>query len=377
MTGGAPDDDRDDGHMRSALALARRHLGQTWPNPSVGCVLVRDGRVVGRGVTAPGGRPHAEVLALATAGAAAPGATVYVTLEPCSHHGKTPPCADALIAAGVTRVVVGCNDPDPRVNGAGLARLRAAGIEVVEDVLRAEAESLQIGFITRVRLGRPAVTLKLATTLDGRIATTGGDSQWITGAAARRAGHGLRGTHDAVLVGVGTVLADDPALTCRIAGFRRVPAVRVVLDGRLRTPLASQLATTARDVPTWLLHGPEAPAESRAALAALGVRLIEVEGGEGRMAAALAALGAAGLTRVLAEGGAGVAGALLGAGLVDGIAWFHAPGVMGGDGLAAATGFGVRALAEMPRFRRVAVRSVGADVWTELERAPDPATRVR
>ena len=377
MTGGAPDDDRDDGHMRAALALARRHLGQTWPNPSVGCVLVRDGRVVGRGVTAPGGRPHAEVLALAAAGAAARGATAYVTLEPCSHHGKTPPCADALIAAGVTRAVVGCNDPDPRVNGAGLARLRAAGIEVVENVLRAEAESLQIGFITRVRLGRPAVTLKLATTLDGRIATAGGDSQWITGAAARRAGHGLRGTHDAVLVGVGTVLADDPALTCRIAGFRRVPAVRVVLDGRLRTPLTSQLATTAQDVPTWLLHGPEAPAAARAALAALGVRLIEVEGGEGRMAAALAALGAAGLTRVLAEGGAGVAGALLGAGLVDGIAWFHAPGVMGGDGLAAATEIGVRALAEMPRFRRVAVRGVGADVWTELERAPDPATRVR
>ena len=377
MTGGAPDDDRDDGHMRAALALARRHLGQTWPNPSVGCVLVRDGRVVGRGVTAPGGRPHAEVLALAAAGAAARGATAYVTLEPCSHHGKTPPCADALIAAGVTRIVVGCNDPDPRVNGAGLARLRAAGIEVVEDVLRAESEALQIGFITRVRLGRPAVTLKLATTLDGRIATAGGDSQWITGAAARRVGHGLRGTHDAVLVGVGTVLADDPALTCRIAGFRRVPGVRVVLDGRLRTPLSSQLAVTARDVPTWLLHGPEAPAAARAALAALGVRLIEVEGGEGRMTAALAALGAAGLTRVLAEGGAGVAGALLGAGLVDGIAWFHAPGVMGGDGLAAATEFGVRALADMPRFRRVAVRSVGADVWTELERAPDPATRVR
>ena len=377
MTGGAPYDDRDDGHMRAALALARRHLGQTWPNPSVGCVLVRDGRVVGRGVTAPGGRPHAEVLALAAAGAAARGATAYVTLEPCSHHGKTPPCADALIAAGVTRAVVGCNDPDPRVNGAGLARLRAAGIGVVENVLRAEAESLQIGFITRVRLGRPAVTLKLATTLDGRIATAGGDSQWITGAAARRAGHGLRGTHDAVLVGVGTVLADDPALTCRIAGFRRVPAVRVVLDGRLRTPLTSQLATTARDVPTWLLHGPEAPAAMRAALAALGVRLIEVEGGEGRMEAALAALGAAGLTRVLAEGGAGVAGALLGAGLVDGIAWFHAPGVTGGDGLAAATEFGVRALAEMPRFRRVAVRGVGADVWTELERAPAPATRIR
>ena len=304
-----------------------------------------------------------------SAGAAAREATAYVTLEPCSHHGRTPPCADALIAAGVARVVVACGDPDARVNGAGLARLRAAGVAVTEGVLAAEAEALQLGFLTRVRLGRPMVTLKLATTLDGRIATASGESQWITGPEARRAGHALRGTHDAVLAGVGTVLADDPALTCRIAGFRRTPEVRVVLDRALRTPLASQLVATAGTMPTWLVHGPKAEAARQDALLAAGVRLIAAEDG---IEAAMLALGAAGLTRILVEGGATVAGAMLRAGMVDRVAWFHAPAVMGGDGLPAAQAFGVPGLAEMPRFRRMAVRALGADVLTELERCQGP-----
>ncbi len=248
----------DAAHMRAALSLGRRGLGQTWPNPSVGCVIVRDGRVVARGVTQPGGRPHAEVVALTRAGEAARGATAYVSLEPCSHHGRTPPCADALIAAGVARVVVACGDPDPRVNGAGLARLRAAGVAVTEGVLTGEAEALQAGFLTRVRLGRPMVTLKLATTLDGRIATSGGESQWITGPDARRAAHALRGAHDAVLAGIGTVLADDPALTCRIDGYRRSQPVRVVLDRTLRTPLTATVAATACETATWILHSPGA-----------------------------------------------------------------------------------------------------------------------
>ncbi|HQT72519.1 MAG TPA: bifunctional diaminohydroxyphosphoribosylaminopyrimidine deaminase/5-amino-6-(5-phosphoribosylamino)uracil reductase RibD, partial [Acidiphilium sp.] len=209
--------------MRSALALARRGLGETAPNPSVGCVILRDGVVVGRGRTAPGGRPHAETEALAMAGEAARGATAYVTLEPCAHHGRTPPCADALIAAGIARVVIAMADPDPRTDGAGIARLRAAGIEVVEGVGAAEAAEINAGFTLRLRAGRPLVTLKLATSLDGQIATRTGESQWITGAAARQLGHALRGTHDAVMVGVGTVLADDPELTCRIEGFRTTP----------------------------------------------------------------------------------------------------------------------------------------------------------
>ena len=357
----------DEAHMGAALALARRGLGSTWPNPSVGCVLVREGRVIARAATAAGGRPHAEAAALAQAGPAARGATAYVTLEPCSHHGQTPPCADALIGAGVARVVVACGDPDPRVNGRGLARLRAGGLEVTEGVLAQAAERLQDGFLTRVRLGRPMVTLKLATSLDGRIATAAGESQWITGPEARRAGHALRGSHDAVLVGIGTALADDPALTCRIPGYRRTPVVRVVLDRRLRLPDAGQLARTARDAPTWVMHAPGADAAEPARAAALreaGVRLFAAAG----VAEALACLGAAGLTRVLVEGGAVVAGALLQADLVDRVAWFHAPGVIGGDGVAAVGTLGLAALADMARFQRVGFDSFGADTGAAFVR---------
>ncbi len=233
-----PDPVADRAHMRAALALARRGLGNTWPNPAVGCVIVHDGLVVGRGVTAPGGRPHAEAAALAMAGAAARDATAYVTLEPCAHVGRTPPCADALIAAGLARVVVAMRDPDPRVNGAGLDRIRAAGIAVQEGLLAEDAADLAAGFVLRVVQHRPMVTLKLASTLDGRIATRGGESRWITAEPARRMAHALRGRHDAILVGVGTVLADDPDLTCRIPGFRPTPLVRVVADCASAHPVA-------------------------------------------------------------------------------------------------------------------------------------------
>ena len=356
--------------MRAALALARRGLGNTWPNPSVGCVLVRDGRVVGRGVTAPGGRPHAEVAALAVAGDFARGATAYVTLEPCSHHGQTPPCMDALIAAGVRRVVVAAGDPDKRVDGAGIAALRAAGLEVAVGMLAAEASTLQAGFLARVGSGRPMVTLKLASTLDGRIATRTGESRWITGPEARRAAHALRGQHDAVLVGVGTVQADDPDLTCRIPGYRKTPDLRIVVDSRLRTRLVARVISTAAAVPTWFLHRPDADPNRITALNEAGVRLIEIAGADHGvdLAAGLQALGAAGLTRVLVEGGAQIAAALLRAGLVDRIAWFHAPAVMGGDGWPAAQAFGTTALDGMPRFVCVDSRPMGDDMLTELHR---------
>jgi len=359
----------DEQHMRAALALGRRGLGATWPNPAVGCVLVRDGRVVGRGTTAPGGRPHAESVALAMAGDATRGATAYVTLEPCSHHGRTPPCADALIAAGVLRVIVAGGDPDPRVDGAGVARLRAAGLEVVTGLLAAEADEQQAGFLLRVRQGRPMVTLKLATTLDGRIATRTGESQWITGPDARRAGHALRGRHDAVLAGIGTVLADDPDLTCRIPGYRRTPPVRIVLDSTLRTPLTARLVTTAQDAPTWIIHGSGASTGRRAALEAAGVRLFGTDSLRVDLLAGLRLLGDAGLTRIMAEGGAGIAASLLAAGLVDRVAWFHAPAIMGGDGVAAAQPFGVAGLDGMPRFTRMGSQAVGTDMLTEMQRA--------
>ncbi len=357
--------------MHAALALARRGLGTTWPNPSVGCVIVRDGQVVGRGATQPGGRPHAETQALAMAGEAARGAEAYVTLEPCNHTGQTPPCTEALIAAGITRVFIAGNDPDSRVDGAGIARLRAAGVEVVTGMLSAEADEMQAGFLHRVRHGRPLVTLKLATTLDGRIATRGGESQWITGAAARQAAHALRGRHDAVLVGVGTVAADDPALTCRIPGFRPTPVVRIVVDSHLRTRLTAKLVATATHDPTWIIYRGGVTADRRDAFASAGVRLFDVAGGERGvdLRAGLLALGAAGLTRVLVEGGAQIAAGFLRDGLVDRIAWFHAPCVMGGDGWPAAQAFGVTALGHMPRFTRTSVRALGDDMLTEFVRA--------
>jgi len=358
-------------HMRSALALARRGLGNTWPNPSVGCVIVNNGRVVGRAVTAPGGRPHAEPQALAMAGAAARGAIAYVTLEPCCHHGRTPPCTDALIAAGIARVVIAAHDPDPRVNGQGAARLRAAGIAVEQGMLEDEANEVLAGFRQRITTGRPLVTLKLASTLDGRIATKSGESRWITGEAARRIAHALRGRHDAVLVGVGTVLADNPDLTCRLPGFRSTPVVRVVADSHLRTPLMARLVATAHDTPTWMLirHGTDAV--RRAAFADLGIRLIEVPGADAGvdLQAGLTALGTAGITRLLVEGGAQIAAALLRAGLVDRIAWFHAPSVMGGDGWPAVQAFGIETLNAMPRFVRRSATPVGSDVLTEFSRA--------
>ncbi|MSP03772.1 MAG: bifunctional diaminohydroxyphosphoribosylaminopyrimidine deaminase/5-amino-6-(5-phosphoribosylamino)uracil reductase RibD [Acetobacteraceae bacterium] len=356
--------------MRAALALARRGLGNTWPNPSVGCVVVSDGRVVGRAVTAPGGRPHAEPVALKIAGAAVKGATVYVTLEPCCHWGRTPPCTDALIQSGVARVVIALRDPDPRVNGEGIAKLRVAGITVDEGCLAEEAAEVAKGFLTRVHHGRPLVTLKLASTLDGRIATRSGESKWITGEAARRAVHAMRGRHDAVMVGVGTALADDPDLTCRLPGFRPNPLVRVVADSHLRLSLASRLVTTAGVAPTWVLLRDDAEAGRRAAFVEAGVRLLDIPAGVPGvdLAHGLVALAKAGITRLLVEGGAQMAAALLHADLVDRIAWFHAPAIMGCDGWPAAQALGVQALASMPKFARSYAAPLGPDMLSEFHR---------
>jgi len=339
--------------MDAALSLGWRGVGNTWPNPAVGCVLLKDGRVISRGFTAPGGRPHAEAIALEQAGATAKGTTAYVTLEPCSHWGKTPPCADALIAAGIARVVIGARDPDPRVNGAGLERLRAAGIEVTEDVRADQAAELLAGFASRVIRGRPLVTLKLASTLDGRIATHTGESKWITGDSARRAAHALRGRHDAIMVGAGTVAADDPDLTCRIAGLRPTPLVRVVADSHLRTSLTARIIATARDTPTWILARADADEQRMQAFEEAGVTVLQVADGPLGIdtTQALAALGQAGITRLLVEGGAQLAASLLRDDLVDRIAWFHAPAVLGADAWPAVQAFGVDRLADMPRFR--------------------------
>jgi len=392
-------------HLHAALSLARRGLGNTWPNPAVGCVLVKEGVVIGRGWTQPGGRPHAETEALRRAGEAARGATAYVTLEPCSHHGRTAPCADALIQAGVARGVAAVEDPDPRVSGRGFAMLRAAGIAVdlcseggpeakaiapqppeAARIAR-QAREANAGFFTRIALGRPMVTLKLATSLDGRIATRSGDSKWITGPEARARGHLLRARHDAVMVGIGTALADDPRLDVRLPGWEgadaRQPArtqpIRIVADSQARLPLGGDLVRRAGPrapeapkpdagepgrQPTWVLARADADPARVAALAAAGVEVLPVpaaKAGPLDLAAGFQALGAKGLTRVLVEGGGQIAAALLRARLVDRLVWFRAPVILGGDGVPAMAGLDLNTVAEAYGFTRISSGTAGAD----------------
>ena len=361
--------------MALALSLGRRGRGRCWPNPAVGCVIVRDGRVVGRGWTGPGGRPHAEPLALEQAGDLARGATAYVTLEPCAHHGQTPPCADALIAAGVARVVAPLQDSDPRVSGQGFDRLRAAGIEVTPGVLAERAARDHAGFFLRTEQGRPLVTLKLASSFDGRIATATGESQWITGPAARRLVHGLRARHDAVMVGAGTARADDPSLTVRDLGVAHQP-VRVVVSRHLDLPLMGQLARSAGEVPLWLCHGASAEAERVRAWEGLGATLLPcaVKGVQLDPHDVLRQLGAAGLTRVFCEGGSALAASLLAEDLVDEMVGFTAGMAIGAEGLPGIGALGLDRLAEAPRFDLVETRDVGGDAmlrWTRALRAQE------
>ncbi|MBO6825717.1 MAG: bifunctional diaminohydroxyphosphoribosylaminopyrimidine deaminase/5-amino-6-(5-phosphoribosylamino)uracil reductase RibD [Sneathiella sp.] len=334
----------DQKYMNMALQMARRGLGQVAPNPAVGCVLVKDDIVVGRGWTQKGGRPHAEVVALRQAGEAARDATAYVTLEPCSHHGKTPPCAEALIEAGIKRVVVALTDPDERVNGRGIQILEDAGIEVISDILEPEALDANLGFILNRTIDRPLVSLKMATTMDGKIATHTGDSQWITGTPARRYGHMLRANHDAIMVGIGTALADDPRLDCRIPGLESRSPVRIIADSRLRLPLTSELVKTAHSLPVWIITIDGNDEDRLEAYRELGVRVIEVtadEGGNPDMVEAFAKIAERGITRLLVEGGSHLQASLVKRDLADQIYWFRAPKLAGGDGISALQSLGL------------------------------------
>jgi len=363
--------------MRAALALARRGLGTVWPNPAVGCVIVDRGRIVGRGWTQPGGRPHGETEALGRAGEAARGATAYVSLEPCCHWGRTPPCTDALIAAGIRRVVVALEDPDPRVAGAGVRQLDAAGLEVETGLCEAEAAEINAGFFCRLRNRRPLVTLKLATSLDGRIATGSGESQWITGPPARERAHALRAAHDAIMVGTGTVLADDPQLTCRLPGLAHRSPVRVVVDRHLRIPPTTRLISDARAVPVWILTLPSADPERRQAFLRAGATVIDIDPSpdrNGSLAAALAALGERGITRLLVEGGGHLAAAFARAGLIDRLVWVHAPMLIGGDGIPAIAEVGLEVLSKAPSFTRLSTETVGDDVLTVFRVREQDAT---
>ena len=354
----------DDRWMRLALALGARGLGTTWPNPAVGCVIVKDGRVLGRGWTQAGGRPHAEAMALVQAGAAAKGATAYVTLEPCAHTGNTPPCADALVNAGIARVVIATGDPDPRVAGKGVDKLRVAGIDLCIGVLEAEAQQANIGFLTRITKNRPAITLKLASSLDGKIATNTGESQWITGDASRAYAHLLRASHDAIMVGSGTSVADDPSLTVRLGGLEHRAPVRIVLDSNLFTPIDSQLGRTGKDAAVWMCHGPDADTQD---WAKTGADLIACSVGKDGLSLSdmLAKIAEKGITRVFCEGGGKLAAALIREGYVDRLITMTAGITIGADGIPNLGGMGVNTLNKAPRFELTSHRRIGCDLMAE------------
>ncbi|MBX9709542.1 MAG: bifunctional diaminohydroxyphosphoribosylaminopyrimidine deaminase/5-amino-6-(5-phosphoribosylamino)uracil reductase RibD [Xanthobacteraceae bacterium] len=359
--------------MQLALALGRRGQGHTWPNPAVGTVIVKDGMIAGRGWTQPGGRPHAEPVALQRAGEAARGATLYVTLEPCSHHGKSPPCADAIIAAGLSRVVSAIEDPNPEVAGQGHARLRAAGIQVDVGLCAEEAAYDHAGHFLRVREKRPFVILKLAVSADDKIAAAGHRPVAITGQEAKSRVHLLRAQSDAILVGIGTVLADDPLLTCRLPGMEAQSPVRVVLDRALRLPGSSRLVHSARAHPLWVMTSDISEAAAAMKLGAAGAHIMHVAttavpppGLD--LPAVLHSLSDKGITRLLIEGGARVASSFITAGLVDEFWLLRGPEKIGNDGIAALDAQPLSVITKSPRWETRDTEKLGKDTLTIYEK---------
>lgn len=361
---------RDRRFMQLALTLGARGLGRTWPNPAVGAVVVKDGIIVGRGWTQPGGRPHAEPQALAQAGEAARGATLYVTLEPCSHHGRSPPCADAIVAAGIARVVSAIEDPNPEVAGQGHARLRAAGVTVDIGPGAAEAARAHAGHLRRIGDGRPHVMLKLAVSADGKIGLAGRKPVALTGEAAGARVHLMRAHSDAIMIGIGTALADDPLLTCRLPGMAAWSPVRVVLDSQLRLPPASRLAQSAREVPLWLFTAKPADAPQAAALAALGVEVVQVAVHADRLdlPEVLRELARRGITRLMVEGGARLAGQLVSRGLVDEVQLLHTEATIGAGGVDALEGQPLTAITASAMFAKSGTERIGDDRLTIYQR---------
>jgi diaminohydroxyphosphoribosylaminopyrimidine deaminase / 5-amino-6-(5-phosphoribosylamino)uracil reductase len=359
--------------MDLALALGRRGQGRTWPNPAVGAVVVKDGVIVGRGWTQPGGRPHAEPEALKRAGEAVRGATLYATLEPCSHFGKSPPCADAIIAAGIARVVSAIEDPNPEVAGQGHARLRAAGITVDIGLCAEEAARDHAGHFRRVRDKRPQVILKLAVSSDDKIGAAGGKPVAITGEATRARVHLLRAQCDAILVGIGTVRADDPLLTCRLPGMEARSPVRVVLDRSLRISGSSRLVHSARETPLWVMTSDLSEAPAAMKLGAAGAHVLRVPTTTTPppgldLLAVLHALAEKSITRLMVEGGARVASSFVTAGLVDEVWLLRGPDAIGADGIAALDALPLSSITQSPAFRVRASESLQNDTLTVYER---------
>jgi diaminohydroxyphosphoribosylaminopyrimidine deaminase/5-amino-6-(5-phosphoribosylamino)uracil reductase len=360
----------DQRFMGLAFTLGQRSLGRAWPNPAVGAVVVKDGVIVGRGWTQPGGRPHAETEALKRAGKAAQGATMYVTLEPCSHKGQTPPCVDAILRAGVARVVSAMEDPNPEVAGQGHERLRARGV-IVEIGLGAEqARREHAGHIRRIRDGRPHVLLKLAVSADGKVGAAGRKPIVISGEAARAQVSLLRARYDAILVGVGTVLSDNPSLTCRLPGMLDYSPVRVVLDARLRVPIASSVVATARETPTWVVCAPDASTMAEQVLRDKGVDVLRVEAVDGflDLGHMLRALAARGITRLMVEGGPMVAASFVKADLVDEAILFRSQKTIP-NGIDALEGLPLTELTASLRLKLTGVEPIGDDTMERFERA--------
>jgi diaminohydroxyphosphoribosylaminopyrimidine deaminase/5-amino-6-(5-phosphoribosylamino)uracil reductase len=367
----AREKDIDRRFMELALTLGRRGLGRTWPNPAVGAVVVKDGVIVGRGWTQAGGRPHAEPVALAQAGEAARGATVYVTLEPCSHFGKSPPCADAIIAAGISRVVAAIEDPNPKVAGQGHAKLRAAGISVDIGLCATDAAYAHAGHFRRIRDKRPHVILKLAVSSDEKIGAHGHKPVAITGEESKARVHLLRAQCDAILVGIGTVLADDPLLTCRLPGMEKRSPVRAVLDRSLRIPGQSRLVHSARETPLWVFASELADAPAATKLGGAGAQVIGVAPKEKQgleLDAVLRVLAERGITRLLVEGGSRVASSLVARGLVDEIWLLRGSSAVGADGVPALDALPLSAITQSPTFRVRASETLGKDTLTIFER---------
>ena len=351
--------------MSVALSLGRRGLGKTWSNPSVGCVIVRDGIVVGRGVTGKGGRPHAETRALTQAGKRAQGSTVFVTLEPCSHQGQTGSCATALIEAGVNHVVVAIKDNDPRVNGSGLRMLRSAGIKVTTGVLSDEAKYDHNGFLLKNNESRPKVTLKLATSLDGRIAARTGDSQWITNERSREIVQLQRSHHDAIMIGAGTARNDNPRLTVRNTALSANP-VRIIISDKIDLPINSELFTSIKSHPTWIIHGADTDEEIKKAWTEEGAKLLKTESANGKilLKSALINLASEGITSVYCEGGSTLAASLLSDNFVDELIIFTAGVIIGGDGLPTVASLGLDNLKDARRLNLLETMTIDGDVMT-------------
>ena len=363
----------DQRYMALALALGRRGQGRTWPNPAVGAVVVKDGVIVGRGWTQPGGRPHAEPEALRRAGEAARGATLYVTLEPCSHFGKSPPCVDAVIASGISRVMSAIEDPNPEVAGKGHAKMRAAGIAVDVGLCAAEAARDHAGHFRRIREKRPHVILKLAVSADDKIAAAGHKPVAITGDAAKTRVHLLRAQSDAIMIGIGTVLADDPLLNCRLPGMEARSPVRVVLDRALRMPGDSKMVHSSRATPLWMVTSETAEAAAAMKLGAAGAQVIRVASAPAKpgldLGAVLHALSEKGISRLMVEGGARVASSFVAADLADEIWLLRGPATIGADGVPALDALPLAAITQSPVWRVHASETLGKDTLTIYERA--------